>query len=75
MSTSAVKPAINIYGWILSIVKQLGLFSDEFQRIDRSLDEIKTEQKAQSAKLDTIISLLTPANPVAFRIDLTSLEK
>ena len=61
---AVTKTTVTIYGWILKVVQMLtGLVED--------VKSIKQTQDAQSKQLAEIIRLLTPSEPVAFRIDLT----
>ena len=55
-----------------SIYTKVAKIEQEVAALTSTEAEILKELKAQGLKLDLIISLLTPSEPVAFRIDLQS---
>ena len=60
---AVTRTTVTIYGWILKIVQLL-------TGITSSLARIESVQAAQSKQLAEIITMLTPSDPVAFRIEL-----
>ena len=67
---AVTKTTVTIYGWILKIVQLLSNLAGDLSSIKSSLARIEAVQSAQSKQLSEIVRLLTPSDPVAFRIDL-----
>ncbi len=68
---TVIRTTVTIYGWLLKIVQMLSAMASDFESIKQSLASLQASQEAQSKQLAEIIHLLTPSDPVAFRIDLT----
>ncbi len=67
---AVAKASTTIYGWLVNIVQRLISIASDTKGTKDALDRIEKSQAAQSKQLSDIIAMLTPTDPVAFRIDL-----
>jgi hypothetical protein len=67
---AVAKSSLTVYGWLVNIWQRLTSIASDTQGTKAALDRIEAAQAAQSKQLADIIAMLTPTDPVAFRIDL-----